>query len=109
MHPPSFLWWLGGTALLIGILGLIGLLALTVDRWYQRHIEKHHGAPKDDDSDEAGRTRLWFVFEVLSAILVITSLLVAIYSDSRLLRGIAGVALVVVVSAATTALMSPEP
>lgn len=105
MHPPSFLYWVGGTAVIMAILGLIGLLALAVDRWYQHHIEKHHGAPRDD---EDGRTRLWIVFEVLSAILVVTSLLVAIYSDSQILRGIAGIALIVVVSAATTAIVTPE-
>ena len=106
MHPPSFLWWLGGTAVLIGILGLIGLLVLAVDRWAARHAEKHgkkHGWWHDD-----GRTRLWVVFEVLSAILVVTSLLVAIYSDSQLLRAVAGVALIVIVAAATTAVMAPE-
>lgn len=106
MYPPSLLWWLGGAAILAGILGAIGLLVLAVDTWYQRHIEKRHGAPRDD---EEGRTRLRVVFEVLSAILVVTSLLVAIYSDSQLLRGIAGVALIVIVSAATTAIMSPNP
>lgn len=106
MYPQGILWWIGGTAILIAIIGLIGLLALAVDRWYQHHIEKHHNAPRDD---EDGRTRLWAVFEVLSAILVITSLLVAIYSDSQLLRGVAGVALIVIVSAATTAFMAPDP
>lgn len=105
MNPPSFLYWVGGTAVIMAILGLIGMLAWWVDSRYQKHIEKHHGAPRDDDE---GRTRLWIVFEVLSAILVVTSLLVAIYSDSQILRGIAGVALVVVVSAATTAIVSPE-
>jgi uncharacterized iron-regulated membrane protein len=107
MYPESFLWWLGGTLVLFGIVGLIGLLALAVDRWYQRHIEKHHGAPKRDDDE--GRTRLWYVFEVLSAILVVTSLLMAIYSDSQLLRAVAGIALIVIVSAATAAVVSPDP
>ena len=106
MSPPSFLYWVGGTAILMGIIGLIGLLALWVDHAYQRHIEKRHGAPGDDETPQDGRTRLWVVFEVLSAVLVVTSLLVAIYSDSQLLRGIAGVALIVVVSAATTAIVT---
>ena len=107
MHPPSLLAWLAGLAVLAGLLGLIGLLVLAVDRWAARHAERHgrrHGWWGDD-----GRSRLWLVFEVLSAILVVTSLLVAIYSDSQLLRAVAGIALVVVVSAATTVLMGPQP
>ena len=107
MHPPSLLAWLAGMAILAGLLGLIAALAFAVDRVAARHAERHgrkHGWWHED-----GRTRLWIVFEALSAILVVTSLLVAIYSDSQLLRGVAGVALIVVVSAATTALMSPDP
>lgn len=50
MYPQSLLWWLGGTAVLLAILGLLGMLAWWVDSTYQRHIEKRHGAPgKDDD------------------------------------------------------------
>lgn len=106
MYPDSLLWWIGGALVLFGILGLVGMLAWWVDRRYQRHIERHHDAPTED---EEGRTRLRIVFEVLSAILVITSLLMAIYSDSQILRGIAGVTLVVVVAAAVTVIMSPDP
>lgn len=98
MYPVSFLQWVAGTAILIGIIGLIALLVLAVDRWYQRHIEKRHGAPP---RDEDGRTALWMVFEVLSAIFVVTGLLVAIYSDSVLLRAVAGIAMIVLVAAAT--------
>ena len=98
MYPESLLWWLGGTAVLIGIIGLIGILAWWVDNKYQRHNKK-----KDNDE---GRSSLWFVFEVFSAILVVTSLLVAIYSDNALLRAIAGVSLVVLVSAATVSIMN---
>ena len=56
MNDHGLLWWLGGTAILMGILGVIGLLALAVDNWYQKHIERNHGAPGDDDDD--GSTRL---------------------------------------------------
>jgi hypothetical protein len=107
MYPPSLLWWLGGAAILFGILGLIGLLVLAVDRWAARHAERHgkkHGWWGDD-----GHTRLRLVFEVLSAVLVVTSLLVAIYSDSPLLRGVAGIAMIVLVAAATVTVMSPDP
>lgn len=45
------------------------------------------------------------VFEAFSAFFVIAALLTAIYSDSRLLRAIAGIALVFLVSAATTSLV----
>lgn len=51
MFPQSLLAWVGGTAVLMGIIGLIGLLAWGVDIWYQRHIQKHHGAPKEDDDE----------------------------------------------------------
>jgi hypothetical protein len=49
---------------------------------------------------EEGRSALWLVFEVLSAIFVVTGLLVAIYSDSMVLRAVAGVAMIVLVAAA---------
>ena len=107
MYPTSVLQWLAGLAVLVGLLGLIGLLVLAVDRWAARHAERHgrkHGWWGDD-----GRSKLWIVFEVLSAILVITSLLVAIYSDSQILRAVAGIALIVVVAAATVTVMSPDP
>lgn len=45
------------------------------------------------------------LFEVFSAIFVITSLLVLIYSEHTLGRAIAGIALVFIVSAATTSLV----
>lgn len=90
MYPPSLLWWLGGAAILFGILGLIGLLALAVDRWFQRHNE----------NDDAGRSAVWLVFEVLSAVFVIAGLLTMIYSDSQLLRAIGGTAYVVIVATA---------
>lgn len=98
MYPDSLFWWIGGTAILLGILGLIGMLAWWVDSRYQRHIEKRHGAPGDD---EEGRSALWLVLDVLSAIFVATGLLVAIYSDSALLRAVAGIAMIVLVAVAT--------
>ena len=55
MYPDSFLWWLGGMAVVLGLVGCLALLAMAVDNWYQRHIEKRHGAPGDDDD---GRTRI---------------------------------------------------
>lgn len=105
MYPDSVLWWIGGTAIVLILLGLLGMLAWWLDSMYQRHIQRRHGAPDDDDT---GRAALWFVFEVLSAVLVITSLLVAIYSDSPLLRAVAGIALIVIVAAATVSALNGE-
>jgi uncharacterized membrane protein YqjE len=45
------------------------------------------------------------LFEVFSAIFVITALITLIYSEYRLARAIAGVAMVFLVSAATTSLV----
>ena len=42
MYPESFLWWLGGTAIVLGILGLIFLLAMAIENWAKKH-------DKDDD------------------------------------------------------------
>jgi len=100
MHPQSLLWWIGGTAVLLAILGLLGMLAWWVDSTYRHRSEKR----KLKNSDE-GRSSLWLVFEVFSAILVVTSLLVAIYSNNTVLRAVAGVSLIVLVSAATVSLM----
>lgn len=105
MYPPNLFWWIGGTAVLLGLLGILGMFVWWLDERYQRHIEKHHGAPKNDDD---GRSGLWYVFEVLSAVFVVTGLLVAIYSDSQAIRAIAGVALIVVVAAATYAVMEDQ-
>lgn len=99
MYPESFLMWLIGMAVIFGLLGLIIMMVFFVDKKVAKHQErkgKKHGWWHED-----GWTRLRIVFEALSAILVITSLLVAIYSDSQLLRAIAGIALIVVVSTAT--------
>lgn len=94
MYPSSLLWWLGGITVLIGVLGLIGMLAWWVDHRHQRHAARRR---------DEGRSAVWLVFEVLSAVFVVTGLLVAIYSDSQLLRAIAGIALIVLVSAVTAA------
>jgi len=49
VNPPGLLWWLGGIAVLAGILGLIGLLALAVDRWADRHAERRRGPDEEDE------------------------------------------------------------
>lgn len=49
MYPESLLWWIGGAAIILALLGLMGMLAWWVDHRYQRHIERRHGAPGDDD------------------------------------------------------------
>lgn len=101
MYSESLLWWVGGTVVLVGILGLIGMFAWWVDSTYKQRNKKKNSK----DSDE-GRSDLWLVFEVFSAILVVTSLLVAIYSDNAILRAVAGVSIVVLVSAATVSIMN---
>ena len=49
MNPPGLLWWLGGIAVLTGILGLIGLLALAVDHAAKRHAERRRGPDEEDE------------------------------------------------------------
>jgi len=101
MYSESLLWWVGGTVVLVGILGLIGMFAWWVDSTYKQRNKKRNS--KDNDE---GRSSLWLVFEAFSAILVVTSMLVAIYSSSALLRAVAGVSLIVLVSAATVSIMN---
>lgn len=49
MYPESLLQWLVGVSIVFGILALFGAVWWWADTRYQRHIEKHHGAPKDDE------------------------------------------------------------
>ena len=52
MYPDSLLWWLGGIAVILGVLGLVGFLALYVDSRARRWQEKRgreHGTFNDDD------------------------------------------------------------
>lgn len=102
MYPHSLLQWVFGSALVMVALGVIGWVVILLDGLYERHIQKRHGAPRDD---EEGRTAVWLVFEALSAIFVVTGLLVAIYSDSAVLRAVAGIAMIVLVAAVTWAVL----
>ena len=46
MYPSSLLYWIGGTAILLGVLGLVGMLVWALEtRWKHRHR----------DSDDAPR------------------------------------------------------
>lgn len=94
MYPESLLWWIGGTAILLGLLGLIGMGVWLLEQWLRKR------------KDEEGRSAVWYVFEVLSAVFVVTGLLVAIYSDSQVARAVAGIGMIVVVSAATASILS---
>lgn len=50
MYPESLLYWLGGIAVLIGIVGLVGLLAMAVDQWYtKRHKKSDEEEGRRDD------------------------------------------------------------
>jgi len=46
----SFFYWLGGIAVIIGLLGMVGLFAFWLDRKFERHASRH----RNDD----GRTRV---------------------------------------------------
>lgn len=48
MYPESLLYWLGGIAVLIGIIGVIGMIAFSVEQWYKHRYTK----PDDPDSEE---------------------------------------------------------
>lgn len=100
MYPESLLYWLGGTAVLIGLLGLIGLLAWAVDSWHRRHADEKRRRTRED-----GRSAVRTLLEALSAVFVVLALLTAVYSDSRLVRGCAGIAIVVLVSTITQSLI----
>jgi len=51
MGDVSFFYWLGGIAVIIGLLGLVGLFAFWLDRKFERFASRH----RDDDE---GRTRV---------------------------------------------------
>lgn len=51
----SLLYWLGGTAVILGLLGLVGLFAFWLDRRFERHARRHRG----DDDD--GTVRLGMI------------------------------------------------
>ena len=62
MYPESFLQWLGTTAVIFGVLGVCGIIALWVDDFYKRHFDK---------DDEEGSIRPALAFLSLTTLLVI--------------------------------------
>lgn len=54
MSDVSFFYWLGGMALVVGLLGLVGLFAFWLDRKFERHARKHRG-----DDDGAVSAAVW--------------------------------------------------
>lgn len=72
MYPESLLWWLGGTAVLVGILGLIGLLAWRVDVWHQRHADRHR---KNRDEGRLLMRDSFVMFLVILAAIIAAGLL----------------------------------
>lgn len=93
MYPDSFFQWIGYIGVVFGVLIGLGLIIWVL-------FLDHH-----DD----GNSSLRLLFETLSAIFVVISLLTAIYSDRVLLRGIAGVSLIALVSATTYSLLEGRP
>ena len=61
MYPESFLQWLGTTAVIFGVLGVCGIIALAVNDFYERHFEK----------DDEGSIRPALALLSLTALLVI--------------------------------------
>lgn len=51
MYPPSVFWWIGGTVIVLGLLGILGMFVWWLDSKFQRHAERH-GAPEEEDDDE---------------------------------------------------------
>ena len=48
MYPDSFFWWVGGIMVMIGVLGLIFLLATYVD------LKANKRKPPKDEEDDDG-------------------------------------------------------
>ena len=76
MYPDSLLWWLGGIAVILGILGLIGFLALYVDsrakRWQEKRGREH--GTFTDDSGRGSWDALIAVLVALVAIAVVAAI-----------------------------------
>ena len=54
MSDVSFFYWLGGIAVIIGLLGLVGLFAFWLDRKFERHARKHR-----NDDEGAVSMAVW--------------------------------------------------
>ena len=52
MYPSSLLAWIGGSVVVLALLGLVGAFAWWLDGRLQRHIEREHVAPSGDDDEE---------------------------------------------------------
>jgi hypothetical protein len=47
MYPESLFYWIGGTAVVLGLLGIIFILAMGIDNWFKKRSDKHEEEDKD--------------------------------------------------------------